>query len=550
LGFETGSDNKKIDELENRIDDIIDSQLTSVGGNESLSIDSTLGQRNAASGDAGGVRSNQPIIHNITENDEGGTPTGVFDKINLISSMIIVDHTSTPIDLRFIQGSAKDGAKIKITVKKDKTLVIKSGGNILTSSDITISDTEFFILVKYSQAETGVTGGAYKILLTGTGGGGISFPIDFPEDDRGTVGASTQDILFTDSDRHSVKMEITGDIALAFSSPPTNETAYTNIIIVQDGVGGHTLTLPIGTVNKDTVEAGFLTGIDEETGIVIKFAFGVFYAFLETGNIVTGGSGITNLSDLVIDVNKDWLAQGISNVGSLTGVTGISATGSGVIISGIDTYDFFQAGQSIQNKADPDGGLLYDVNNVQSHIFRANTIEIARFAEVAAGVYRLEMFDHSIRDAQDITFDNASGATVFAGTSPAFGFDSVAASLVINFPAGAKITISENNVIGSTIIRDNEVESDLLTVNSSLLIGLLGGTPTNPGQFTNDGIDTFVFSGGAIRNFSNIGVAAGGADVFLSNLSGPTAINQDLNFPVLGSIIGVSIFSWITSDNT
>ena len=53
--------------------------------------------------------------------------------------MIIVDHTSTPIDLRFIQGPAKDGAKIKITVKKDKVLVIKSGGNILTSSDITIT---------------------------------------------------------------------------------------------------------------------------------------------------------------------------------------------------------------------------------------------------------------------------------------------------------------------------------------------------------------------------------------------------------------------------
>ncbi len=88
--------------------------------------------------------------------------------------MIIVDHTSTPMDLRFIQGPAKDGAKIKITVKKDKVLVIKSGGNILTSSDITITDTEFYTLVKYSEVETGVTGGAYKILLTGTGGGGTN----------------------------------------------------------------------------------------------------------------------------------------------------------------------------------------------------------------------------------------------------------------------------------------------------------------------------------------------------------------------------------------
>lgn len=171
MGFQTGSDNERIEELEKQYDDIIDSQLNSVGGNEAISIDATLGQRNDASGDAGGIRSNQPIIHNITEDDESGTPTGVFDKINLISSMIIVDHTSTPMDLRFIQGPAKDGSKIKITVKKDKVLVIKSGGNILTSVDITILDTEFYILVKHSEAETGITGGAYKILKVGTAGG-------------------------------------------------------------------------------------------------------------------------------------------------------------------------------------------------------------------------------------------------------------------------------------------------------------------------------------------------------------------------------------------
>ncbi len=121
MGFQTGSDNEKIDEIQRQLDDVIDSQINSVGGNENISIDSTLGQRNSASGDEGGVRSNEPIIHNITEDDESGTPTGVFDKINLISSMIIVDHTSTPMDLRFIQGPAKDGAKIKITVKLYKS---------------------------------------------------------------------------------------------------------------------------------------------------------------------------------------------------------------------------------------------------------------------------------------------------------------------------------------------------------------------------------------------------------------------------------------------
>ncbi len=177
-GFETGSDNERIDELQRQLDDIIDSQINSVGGNEDISIDSTRGSRNNASGDAGGVRSNQPVIHQITDVDEGGTPTGVFDKINLVSSMIIVDFLTPAVDmeLRFIQGTAKDGARAKITPKLGRTLIIKSGGNILTSDDITVSDTEFYELIKHSEAETGVTGGAYKISLGSSGGGGSTPP--------------------------------------------------------------------------------------------------------------------------------------------------------------------------------------------------------------------------------------------------------------------------------------------------------------------------------------------------------------------------------------
>jgi len=177
-GFETGSDNKRIDELEEQLSNIIDSQLNAVGGNDNVQIDSTRGSRNDAGGDAGGVRSNEPIIHQITDVDESGTPTGIFDKINLISSMIIVDFSTPTVDmeLRFIQGPAKDGAKIKITPKKGRTLVIKSGGTILTSDDITIEDTEFYELVKHSEVETGISGGAYKIFKIDAGGGNVPDP--------------------------------------------------------------------------------------------------------------------------------------------------------------------------------------------------------------------------------------------------------------------------------------------------------------------------------------------------------------------------------------
>ena len=167
MGFETGSDNERIDEIQKQLDDVIDSQLFSVGGNEDISIDSTRGSRNDASGDAGGVRSNEPIIHQITDVDSEGVSTGVFDKINIISSMAIIDHTSSSITLRFIQGTAKDGARITVTPKFDitlaKTLLIRSGGNIQTTGNIRVNDNEVFELIKFPQSETGVVGGAWKV---------------------------------------------------------------------------------------------------------------------------------------------------------------------------------------------------------------------------------------------------------------------------------------------------------------------------------------------------------------------------------------------------
>ncbi len=174
IGFEPNSDNKIIDELNDKVNEILDSQLVPESGNDTGLINTSLGRRNSASGDSGGIRSNEPIIHDITDVDEDGNSTGIFDKINLISSMIIVDYSTPTVDieLRFIQGTAKDGVRVKITPKIGRTLVIKSGGNILTSSDITIEDTEFYELIKHSETETGVSGGAYKIFLPETGSGG------------------------------------------------------------------------------------------------------------------------------------------------------------------------------------------------------------------------------------------------------------------------------------------------------------------------------------------------------------------------------------------
>ena len=175
MSFDLESDRKRIVDLEQTLAEVLDSELNATGGNDLSLINGTLGNRNSASGDEGGIRSNQPIIHSITDVDEDDVSTGVFDKINIISSMAIIDHTSTPITLRFIQGVVKDGTRIRITPKIGKEINIETGGNILATDTITITDADFYELVKYSEAETGVTGGAYKILLSSGNGGGTGF---------------------------------------------------------------------------------------------------------------------------------------------------------------------------------------------------------------------------------------------------------------------------------------------------------------------------------------------------------------------------------------
>ena len=306
-GFETGSDNEKIDELQKQLDDVLDSQISSVGGNEDISIDSSRGARNAASGDSGGVRSNEPIIHQITDVDSAGTPTGVFDKINIISSMAIIDHTSTPIILRFIQGPVKDGARIKITPKIGKEINIESGGNILTTDTITISDGDFYELVKYSEAETGVTGGAYKISLNVTGGGGgITLPILYPQDDFGDQGAVTLNIDISGTTGQNKKIRMIGDVGFNFTIPP-GSTVLEEIWVTfeQDGIGNHSITTtPTGLKNAAQLDAL----LDKTAGTKTTFHF------------ITEDGGVTFRGELVDLVSTSGANQFLSNLTSPTSI--------------------------------------------------------------------------------------------------------------------------------------------------------------------------------------------------------------------------------------
>lgn len=340
------------------------------------------------------------------------------------------------------------------------------------------------------------------------GGGGVSFPIDFPEDDRGTVGASTQDILFTDSDRHSVKMIVSGDVDLSFSSPPSNETAYTNIIIVQDVTGGHTVTVPTGTINKAIVDAGILTGPDEETGIVIKYAFGVFYAFLETGNIVSGGGGTNNLSDLIINIaSKDWLAQGISNFGPLTGVTAVQYVDTGSVVRGSMSGDAGATAVRLSLSA----GNKFIISDVLTDIVSFdNTTGIK-----LEGSHVINMNNNIINQISELQFSNSNAHTPSNELSIAFDSTDDELKYSVALTTDAHSWYADTDRLASIVrtgtdqgqLNIHDVISDILQANNQLILVNSSLDPGFNGEFRTNGVDVKVFSGGAVRNLSNVGAS-------------------------------------------
>jgi len=171
MGFNIPSDQEEIKELNEKIENLTDDQIFTNGGGEEPLSEGTFGRRNSADGRADGLRGTTPRIHQLTEKDESGTPTGTFDRINLITTLVIVDHTSTPMSLKFINGKPVPGTSLRVTPRGGKALTIETGGDFDITSSISVIDDEYVDFIFFSEAETGITGGGFKRQKVGTAGG-------------------------------------------------------------------------------------------------------------------------------------------------------------------------------------------------------------------------------------------------------------------------------------------------------------------------------------------------------------------------------------------
>lgn len=152
MTFQPDSNYKDIKKLKKDLNKLNDNLIFTAGINESAPSFANSGGRNAAGGIHTGPDVIQPLNHFITDVDDSGASTGIFDKINLMSSNVVIDQTDVSlINLKYILKTSNNGQRIAaLTVKAGKTLILQTGGNLDITSNITLSDSDIAYLV-YSE---------------------------------------------------------------------------------------------------------------------------------------------------------------------------------------------------------------------------------------------------------------------------------------------------------------------------------------------------------------------------------------------------------------
>lgn len=389
---------------------------------------------------------------------------------------------------------------------------------------------------------------------SGAGGGGdVSFPLDFPEEQRGTVGLTTEIIDFTQSDRHSVIMTLNGDIGLSLTNLPPGKLAITSIKLIQDGAGGHALTGFSQTVgNAQTIidAVNDNNGPDDFVSFVVEFEDGILTAYLKTGNIVTGTGGGSdfsgNLSDLVINVNKDWAAQGISNVGTISGITNLDFDDALSTIFGLVDLQWFQAGHQFTSVS---GEFNYRVDTLDKHIFHAGVNPILEIDDTTGltivGSHVINMGNNIINLISELQFSNANAHTPSNEYSIAFDINDNALKYSVALTTDLHQFYADTDLLASfSRVGSNEgllsiqaVTATFLQATETVFLSTFNNTgPTNGEIWRDSGDGKFKFQeNGVTKEIPDAIIAA---NTTLSNLTSPTSINQDLLFSATGFDMG------------
>jgi len=344
----------------------------------------------------------------------------------------------------------------------------------------------------------------------GGGGGAITFPITPTIKDESDTWTSPVTIDLALTTAHITKFTLDTDLTLVFSNPPSSGTQIEfEIEFLQDATGGRTVTFPASVQEVVSIASGpssqtIVTCRTNDGGTkfnVIPALRGSIslsgnFANIELDNLANVAINTSLISDTddtddLGSASKEWkdlFIDGTANIDTLAATTmsGILAMGDNDITG---TADIIPNTQGTKN--------LGDAATEWNKLF----IEEIVFTDTQA--------------LSDVTI-------------PTIGWDTALApdAMFLNVPSGQDIIFKFAGAIGFTFNA-----AGVIATGTSGFTGLqffcndAATDPTMNGEIQRNTNDVKVFSGGAVRNFTDI---ASGATIELDNL-GTTAINADLD---------------------
>ena len=336
---------------------------------------------------------------------------------------------------------------------------------------------------------------------------------------------------------------------------PSTGTAYAESIYYFDRTtGGKTTGAVITAIAEDTGNTTYEGGLAFQ--IMQAGSQNIFLRMNEAKN-----NKIVSFRDIDLNGTND-----------LLGVDNIDFDGASSTIEGLHNLQFAQTSHSINSLS---GELDYQVAATDFHRFIAGGTEIARFTEVTAGVYRLNMADHTIDDTKDIRFD-PSATYAGAGATPTIGYDNASDELRFNAPNLAKHVWQTNNseLMGLTASQLTfadglKIQANPNGTNPGLSVGSNAGDPasttngdlwynssTNKLRTKENGSNTDVVGagGGGGDNIAEgdskvevIDTGTGRVDIFIDSLATAKYSFDTADFsPVVagGVNLGTSLLPW------
>jgi len=567
-----------IDRLKQQQDKIFDLQALNRNRNTPKPVATTAFSGASAAGDVGGqgnflkteggtmigpIALHPPTNFRVNVDANNTIDIGVSSDNNQYSSNIQLDDLqpdSSVLDI--IKGGAFDGQILIIrtfaptvpyTISQS---TIGNSGNILlpTNTDITVGDLETLTFIFDEALISNVnTGGTWRLKSRSnpTGGGtGQLEPVILSTKELTNQTAPTKtNIDASISNVHHITID--RDIAFDIINPPSaTKQEGLQITIDINGTGGFASpTWPSSVINPPIIPTTPNTRFTVELYTLNQ---GVLWT--HATSVGSSSGGVTSLSQLTIDVTKDWLAKGVSNFGPLTGVTSVQYVDTGSVVRGSISGD---AATSSLRLALSSGGKLI-VSDVLTGILEIDdTVGLKML-----GTHVINMNKNIINSIKELQFDNSIVFTPSNTNAIAFDFTSkelrYAVALITDehawYAATDRLASIKRTGTNQGQLNIHDVISDILQANNQLLISNNTSDPTINGEFRKNGDDVKVFTGGSLLNLSDIGVqnsiVDGDSSVLVTDTALPAAAKIEfiLNGSVVGGFTPVSFLPTIPID--